>query len=226
METDPQCGVRPRRFFPRATWVLFNIGMFPWIMIAAATLLFPAGWPRDLLSRADGLAARCNRVRLAEKVRAVALQSSLVAKLCRVTPWLMSALGVAAAVQLALPLRSFFCAEPPAWTWAAFNCALRVMIVEKTGYVEFFAFDSGTGKRRELSVKTYLTSRQETLMAQDPYLIREMARHFAADLASRGLSEVKIQVIAFASLNGRPSQPLIDPQVDLAEPQAPAGLWR
>jgi len=27
------------------TWLLFNIGMFPWIMIVSATILFPAGWP-------------------------------------------------------------------------------------------------------------------------------------------------------------------------------------
>ncbi len=90
------------------------------------------------------------------------------------------------------------------------------MIVEKTGYAEFYAFDPATGDRWKLPVKTYLTPRQETLMARDPYLIREMARHFAADLKRHGFPGVQIQASAFASLNGRPSQPLIDPQIDLA----------
>src|ERR1041385_6798805 len=37
--------------FHVATWLLFNIGMFPWIMIVAATLFFPADWPRFLMDR-------------------------------------------------------------------------------------------------------------------------------------------------------------------------------
>jgi vitamin K-dependent gamma-carboxylase len=204
--------------FHVATWGLFNIGMFPWIMIAAATLLFPAGWPRDVLTRAGGLAARFNRVRFAGKLRAVALQNSPVAGPCRVTSWLVSALGLYAAVQLALPLRSFLCAESPAWTCAGFNCAWRVMIVEKTGYVEFYAFDPATGKRWDLPVKTYLTPRQETLMALDPYLIREMARRLAADWKDR-FPDVQIRVNAYATLNGRPSQRLVDPGRNLADPE-------
>jgi vitamin K-dependent gamma-carboxylase len=202
-------------FFHVATWILFNIGMFPWIMIAAAMLFFPADWPRNVLSRASGLARRFNRVRLAEKLRAAGLDNSLGGGPCRTTPLLVSVLGVYAAVQLALPLRSFFCAEPPAWTCAGFNCAWRVMIVEKTGYAEFYAFDPATGKRWELPVKSYLTPRQETLMAQDPYLVREMARRLAADLKDQ-FPDVQIRVNAYAALDGRPGQRLINPQVDLA----------
>lgn len=42
-------------FFHVATWLLFNIGMFPWIMIVAATLLFPPDWPRRWWSRIGAL---------------------------------------------------------------------------------------------------------------------------------------------------------------------------
>lgn len=121
-----------------------------------------------------------------------------------------------AAVQLALPLRSFFFTQPPAWTCDGFNCAWRVMIVEKTGYAEFYAFDPHTGKRWNLPVDSYLTPRQETLMAQDPYLIREMARWLAADLKSR-FPDIQIQVDAYATLNGRPGRRMIAPQVDLSK---------
>ena len=37
--------------FHVATWVLFNIGMFPWVMLVAATVFFPADWPRHWLRR-------------------------------------------------------------------------------------------------------------------------------------------------------------------------------
>ena len=53
-------------------------------------------------------------------------------------------------------------------------------------------------------------------------LIRAMARRLSADLKLPGQNHVPIKVNAFATLNGRPSQLLIDPEVDLAG-TAPAG---
>jgi hypothetical protein len=126
------------------------------------------------------------------------------------------ALCVYAAVQLALPLRSFFCAQPPAWTCAGFNCAWRVMVAEKTGYVEFYAFDPVVGRSWKLSAKDHLTPRQETMMAQDPDLIRALARRLAAELRKQGHPQIQIRADAFATLNGRPSQRMIDPKVNLA----------
>jgi hypothetical protein len=61
-----------------------------------------------------------------------------------------------------------------------------VMIAEKTGYVEFYAFDPTTGRRWQLSTKDYLTPRQEIMMAQDPDLIRALARRLAKDLKAQG----------------------------------------
>lgn len=40
----------------------------------------------------------------------------------------------------------------------------------------------------------------------------------AADLKRRGFAEIQIRVNAFATLNGRPSQRLIDPEKNLADP--------
>ena len=88
--------------------------------------------------------------------------------------------------------------------------------LEKAGYAEFYAFDPTTGDRRTLPVTNYLTPRQQVMMAQDPYLIRTMARRLAADLKDPDPQHVQIRVNAFATLNGRPSQPLINPEADLA----------
>jgi hypothetical protein len=62
------------------------------------------------------------------------------------------------------------------------------------------------------------------MMAQDPYLIRELARRLAKDLRTQGDAGVQIKVNAFATLNGRPSQRLIDSDVDLAGPLAPGWI--
>ena len=186
-------------FFHLMTLLLFNIGMFPWVMLVAATVFFSPDWARKFL-RSTNIQHPINR----------AVQTS------RTQPALLVVLGVYAAIQLALPLRSFFYTTPTGWSYAGFNCSWRVMIVEKTGYVEFNAFDPVSERRWKILTEDYLTPRQEALMAQDPDLIHEMARHLAADLESRGFKQIQIRADAFATLNGRPSQRLIDPNVNLA----------
>ena len=37
--------------FHLTNWYLFNIGIFPWLMIWATTLFFPPSWPREVLRR-------------------------------------------------------------------------------------------------------------------------------------------------------------------------------
>jgi vitamin K-dependent gamma-carboxylase len=196
----------------------FNIGMFPWIMIVAATLFFPADWPRHWLSRFRTFVS--TRIKYVQFPRclnsAIAVENPPRVPTCQMTRHLLALLGIYAVVQLALPLRHSFTSQPSAWTCAGFNCAWQVMIVEKTGYAEFCAFEPATGKRWKLSVKNYLSPRQQMMMAQDPYLIRKMARRLATDLKEQGLPEAQIKVNAFATLNGRPSQRLINPEVDLA----------
>ena len=60
-------------------------------------------------------------------------------------------------------------------------------------------------------------------MAQDPFMVRALARHIAADFSARGVTGVEVRADSFASLNGRPAQRLIDPHVNLAVPTS--GDW-
>lgn len=213
-------------FFHVATGLLFNIGMFPWIMIVAATLLFPADWPRRWFARLNVLRDPIKKSsNMGARTFLSAAPSALSSASCYQKPnWLLrSALGLYAAIQLIFPLRPYFSSQPAAWTCSGFNCAWQVMIAEKTGYVEFFAFDPATGRRRRLSVKDEITSRQEMMMAQDPYLIQQMAVHLAKKLNASGVSSFEIRTEAFATLNGRPSQRLIDPEANLAK--GPISGW-
>lgn len=206
--------------FHVATWVLFNIGMFPWIMIVCATLFFDPGWPRQI-------AARLNRLTI-NRWRGAAIKGAVSSAAIAGQPpqiprgWSSSAillpLGIYAAIQLALPLRSYFVFGPPAWSCTGFNCAWRVMIAEKTGYAEFYACDPVTGQRRRLSTDHLITKRQQMMMAQDPDLIRAMARRLAAELKEQGQPQARVEVDAYATLNGHPSQRIIKPGIDLAGP--------
>lgn len=209
-------------FFHVATWLLFNIGMFPWIMIVAATLLFPADWPKRCVARL--IVLRNQPSGEARTFLSVATPTPSSVSAYQKPNWLLrTALGLYAAIQLLLPLRPYFSSQPAAWTCSGFNCAWQVMIAEKTGYVEFFALDPVTGRRRRLSVKDEITPRQEMMMAQDPYLIRQMALHLAKTLNASGIRSFEIRTEAFATLNGRPSQRLIDPEANLSK--EPVSAW-
>ena len=92
------------------------------------------------------------------------------------------------------------------------------MLIEKAGHAELTAADRSTGRHWPVRLRDYVTERQEKMMAQDPFMVRALARHVAADLHARGMADVEVRADAFAALNGRPVQRLIDPEVDLAAP--------
>jgi vitamin K-dependent gamma-carboxylase len=185
------------------TAVLFPIGMFPWIMIVATSIFFPPDWPRAWFkggvspATSEGFASHA----ITRKTAAL--------------------IALYAAVQIALPLRGYWPGVQPEWTYRGFNFAWRVMLAEKAGNTEFFVHDPSTGKSWPVPLRDYVTDRQAKMMAQDPYMVRALARHIASDLRRRGMAGVEVRAESFAVLNGRPVQRLIDPRVDLASPVPP-----
>lgn len=182
--------------FHAMTAVLFPIGMFPWLMIVATLLFFPPDWPRRWLVKTETAEHDVEH---------------------RVSRRLGILLAVYAVVQIVVPLRAYWPGTDPEWTNRGFNFAWRVMIAEKAGYTELIAADRSTGREWPVRLSDYVTERQQKMMAQDPFMVRALARQVAADLQRRGL-DVVVRAESFASLNGRPVQRLIDPRVDFARP--------
>ncbi|MEY4201183.1 MAG: hypothetical protein RLZZ265_2923 [Verrucomicrobiota bacterium] len=181
--------------FHVVTALLFPIGLFPWLMIAATTLFFPPDWPRG-----GGSEFRVSSFELFPAP----------------PKWAVATLAVYCVVQIALPVRPFFQQENSAWTGRGFNFSWRVMLVERSGHVEFFAFDPATQRRWRLPTHSVLTPWQERLMAQEPELVRQFAQHLADKLRRAGHAGVEVRAEAFLSLNGRPHQRLLRPDVNLA----------
>jgi hypothetical protein len=176
------------------TWLLFPIGIFPWLMILSATLFFPADWPRSFCATAAAPAAERSRT-----PRAVA---AIVALHC--------------AVQIAVPLWRQIAHPDAGWTWQGFNFAWKVMLAEKAGHVSLTVYDPRSGRERRVPVERYLTPMQAAALPQDPDMIRNLARHIAETERQAGGPALQVRADAVASLNGRPSAPLIDPTIDLA----------
>jgi hypothetical protein len=179
--------------FHALTAELFPIGMFPWIMLAGATLFFAPEWPRRWLGAARDTAAAG-------------------APLGRVG---LAALAVYAFVQLVVPLRHFAYPGNTLWTEEGFRFSWRVMLIEKTGQCEFTVVDR-QNRRILVTPRDYLTYVQARMTCTQPDMILALAHIIADDFARRRRGDVRVFADAQVAWNGRAHAPLVDPRVDLA----------
>jgi hypothetical protein len=191
--------------FHAATGLLFPIGIFPWLMCVAATLLLPPGWSRPLLEQ------------LVSRLPVTPAASRRLPSAWRPTAWLAGLLIGHSLLQAALPLRRHLAHENSAWTLEGFNFGWNVMVAEKTGAVSFRAEDRRSGVTERVEPELFLARYQVQAMAQDPALVRQGALLLAERFKTQG-HDVAVYADAVASLNGRPGRPLVDPSVDLTRP--------
>jgi hypothetical protein len=196
--------------FHACTALLFPIGVFPWLMISLTPVFFAHDWPRRRLQRVAPRAAASERAAgtrfgAASAVRPLGLLAT-------------TALCAYLLIQIALPLRHLAYPGPVNWNEEGFRFAWRVMLIEKTGHVTLRVLDHDTGEEHRIDPREALSARQYAQLATQPALIACYARHVAERLAARG-SRVAVFADAWASLNGRPAQRLLDPAVDLASPR-------
>lgn len=198
--------------FHALTRTLFPIGMFPFIMVLAATLFFEPDWPRRAFSWL--------RRTLKPSAGAPATPPSAgpVAGLGS-SRWMARAgvaLGLAyCSLQLVLPLRWMFYGGNVLWHEQGMRFSWRVMVRAKGGSTTFLVRDKRSGREYHVHPRAYLTGMQESEMSGQPDLILQLAHHIEKEFARRGLGPVEVHADARVSLNGRRGRPLVDPSVDL-----------
>jgi vitamin K-dependent gamma-carboxylase len=189
--------------FHAAIALLFPVGVFSWVMVAAATIFFSPQWPRRWCRRTP-------QASVVPQMRVVHFR------------WGNALLGVAmlhVLAQAALPLRHYLYPGDVNWSAEGFRFAWRVMLVETAGQVEFEVY-SGDQLVARVVPRRELTRLQYAQMATQPDMILQYAHHVAARYRAEGFTAVRVYAQAWAALNGRRSQRLIEPAVDLAaEPQ-------
>lgn len=192
--------------------ILFNIGMFPFIMTLSALIFFPPTWPRDLLKRV-------RRGGRGVPVKPVATSASAAPSRERVTSasvpgWAIAIAAVFVVAQVVVPLRHFAYPGDVLWNEQGMRWSWKVMVREKNGDLSYRVVDEGGRTRLELP-RRYLRDYQEREMASQPDLILQLAHHIAEEHQRAG-RRVAVYADAWVSLNGRAPRRLIDPKVDLA----------
>jgi hypothetical protein len=185
--------------FHTVTGLLFPIGVFPVVMALSATIFFDPDWPRRWMRQPKRSAPH--------PVDRVAL-----------SPWQKLGFAVLAAhfvVQVLFPWRQLLYPGNACWTEQGFRFAWHVMLMEKTGQVDFRVVDNQDGKSWTVYPREYLSSLQHWMMSTQPDMILSFAHHLQEEWNAKGHRDVSVYADAWASLNGRPRQRLIDPEVDL-----------
>jgi len=118
-----------------------------------------------------------------------------------------------------LPGRFMLWGSDVSWTERGHRFAWRVMIIEKTGLVDYRVVETETGRTWRVQPAAELTMLQHRHMRTQPDMIRDYALHLKAQHAAEGRA-VAVYADAWASLNGRSSQRLLRPELDLTRPRA------
>lgn len=176
----------------------FNIGIFPWLTIAATTIFFAPDWPLQLWARLRGHAATQPQTTAAPGKPLPALI------LCAMALWV--------GVQIALPLRGIAFASEVRWSGEGHRLSWRMRIYDRSAEGHFIVTDHRSGEVWEVNPDDYLTPRQT-----DKMMVRaDLVHQFAALWQARGHS-VSVQAEICKSFNGRPCQAFVDPRVDLTQ---------
>jgi vitamin K-dependent gamma-carboxylase len=186
--------------FHCANSVLFDIGVFPWMMLGATTLFFDADWPRKI----PGLRTRMNEW----EVPMMPAPSLIGAVWVPVMAWLT--------LQVAMPLRHHLYPGDVAWTEEGHYYSWRMKLRSKRGYTTYRVRDPETNEEWIIDPDDELNKRQLRQLAGRPELILQYAHHIADLESERVGRRVEVRADAFASLNFREPVRIIDPTVDLA----------
>lgn len=188
--------------FHAVTGLLFPIGIFPFVMSLGATIFFEPDWPRRWLGgrhhREPPETTPSERWTRAQRLG-------------------LTALAAYFAFQLLFPWRQLLYPGNVCWTEEGFRFSWHVMLMEKTGQVDFRVVDDQSGKRWVVSPKESLTPLQHRMMSTQPDMILSFAHHLADAWTRQGYADVSVYADAWASLNGRPRQRLVNPEVDLSK---------
>jgi hypothetical protein len=189
--------------FHTLTGILFQIGVFPVVMIFGVTIFFSASFHEKVLKSLDKIVGFNLYTQKRENT---SFKSS---------PILFPFLIVFFLFQLLFPWRYVLYPGNVFWTEEGYRFAWRVMLMEKAGTATFFVKDGENGKEGAVINHQFLNNHQEKQMAMQPDLILQYAHLLEDHFRDQGLSDPHIRAEVWVTLNARPAALLIDPHIDL-----------
>jgi hypothetical protein len=202
--------------FHLLTGLMFQIGVFPLVMSGCVLLFFSERWHERFLgtmkqwlnhfsSFISGRAASSATPDFEPKTKAIS----------QLNPITATVLAAYIAFQILFPWRYLLYPGNLLWTEEGYRFSWRVMLMEKAGTATFYVKDRQNGHEGVVDNSAFLCAHQEKQMAMQPDMILQYAHFLARHYAAHGVSQPSVRAEAYVTLNGRPGQLLIDPQLDL-----------
>jgi hypothetical protein len=187
-------------FFNMMNHWLFDIGVFTFLMICATVLFDEPDVPRRLVGQpAPPMVLEERDARPRHRAMVVGF------------------LAIYLAVQALLPFRHFLYPGNVSWTEEGHRFSWHMKLRSKRGKLRVLVTDPGSGRTWKADLAEDLTPRQMTKMSARPDMIVQYVHYLRDKLERHGVRDPIIKVDARMSLNRRPYQHAIDPDVDLAK---------
>lgn len=200
--------------FHLVTWLLFPIGVFPWVMIFSTLIFFSGEFHQRILSFLQkwipfraGNQTESWKNRFSKKL-------------------IISLLSIYIGFQILFPFRYLLYPGNLYWSEEGMRFSWRVMLMHKEGSATFYVKDRTNGREIEINNLDYLTATQQDQMATQPDFILQYADFlrdkyqdttFIFSNQSYHLQNPSIHASIFVSLNGRPSQQFVTKKHDLTQ---------
>ena len=191
--------------FHGLTGLLFQIGVFPLVMVCATWIFFSEEWHLRFL----GFFKRLTFIRIRPKTSE---------SVFRLSPgWLSGLLCIYIGFQVLFPWRYVLYPGNLFWTEEGYRFSWRVMLMEKAGDATFYVKDSASGREGAVNNREFLNAHQEKQMAMQADMILQFAHFLGKHYAQQGVVQPQVRAEVYVTLNARPSRLLIDPNIDLMQ---------
>lgn len=200
---------------------LFEIGVFPWLMLAANILFLPPSAPRNFALSIKKFFGPEERRRPKSSAVSPSLATPIV--LGRHERLIVALLGLYLAFHVLMPFRPLLYPGDVEWNEQGKNFSWRMMLSHKDTFVGIRIIDHEQGFEIDVDQRKHLTPRQMRGKGVwgNPRVLAQYARFLKREAEKLGIKQPDVRVHAVAALNGRPFQFLVDPDVNLAEAESP-----
>lgn len=192
-------------FFHLFNSAVFQIGIFPYLMIGMKLFFFPPEQLRKFFK------FKLQNGSIQTQLSAITLRHHFIAAF----------LIVYFIIQALLPVRHHFIKGNVNWTEEGHRMSWRMMLRTKTGSINFIIIDKQNNKEFKLNPYDHLAPKQASRMAVRPDMVFHFVQYIKQYYQVKGITEIEIYAISRVSLNGKPHAPLIQPDYDLAKAE-----WR
>ncbi|MCW5923686.1 MAG: HTTM domain-containing protein [Saprospiraceae bacterium] len=219
--------------FHTLTGLMFQIGVFPLVMLGATLIFFSEKWHERVWNWVSATFTKPSRFRKRDS------NVSVNPPVERTDPYRMTNVEhtesgsrirnssfaihhspliiLFFAFQILFPWRYLLYPGNVFWTEEGYRFSWRVMLMEKAGTATFFVKDAKTGREGEVVNSEFLNPHQEKQMAMQPDMILQFAHFLKKHYEQRGVSDPAVRAEVYVTLNARPSRLLIAPNIDLTK---------